>query len=144
MRCPRSLPDARPIDIVGEILGDRRETGNRLGRKFDLQRLVPDSVGHGDAGHEFTHAPLIQLEPSQAPTRLGVNLFDLDAPLVDLSPLDGLRPFPAALDNCETHDILPCLVRLLAEYAFNLSSFGYGTANNQSLAHMAAMIRTGP
>jgi hypothetical protein len=105
---------------------------------------MTDIVRHGSAGHELAHAPLIQLEPSEAPSRLGVNLFDLDELVTGLGPLEGLSPFPAAFNNRETHDILPCLIRLLAEYAFNLSSFGYGTANNQRLAGMAAMIRTGP
>lgn len=105
---------------------------------------MADIVWHGIAGHELPHAPFIQLEPSEAPSRLGVNLFDVDELVSGFGPLEGLRPFPAAFNHREPHDILPCLIRLLAEYAFNLSSFGYGTANNKRLAGMAAMIRTGP
>src|SRR5690606_22500790 len=77
------------------------------GCKFDLQRLVPDRIRHGIAGDEFAHAPFIEFERPEAPTRLGMDLFDLDAALITSSPVDGLRPFPATLYNCETHDILP-------------------------------------
>lgn len=74
-----------------------------------------DNTGrHGRAGDKFADAPFVKLERAQAPTRLGMNLFYLDELVIAVSPLGGLRPFPATLNNREPHDILPCLPRFLA------------------------------
>ena len=98
-----ALPGAWPIKVVSEVCGYGRQTGYRLGGEFYLEGEVADTVRHWRAGDEFAHAPLFDLELSEAAASLGLNIFDIDGVFWERPLGQGLRPLSRTGDDCETH-----------------------------------------
>ena len=88
------LPGQWPIDVIGVIGRNGRQTADGLGREFDLQGKMPDMVGNGRAGDEFTDAPLFELERFKASAGFVLDVLDFHRMLEPDLFGGRLRPFP--------------------------------------------------
>lgn len=64
---------------------------------------MPDILRHGPSRDEFTGPPLVEAAGSQASAGFGFDILDQDGRRPDCAAPQRLGPFPATLDNRETH-----------------------------------------